>query len=116
MAQFAVLMLAMQQGLLAMRVLPEAELIWLALPFALAALGYPRLRWLGAGVLAILAQWSLATDQNRPVELFSAANHPARVVAEVVSLVDRGKFYVAYDVSIVSTDDLNLVGHRLRLY
>ena len=51
MAQFAVLMLAMQQGLLAMRVLPEAELIWLALPFALAALGYPRLRWLGAGVL-----------------------------------------------------------------
>ena len=116
MAQFAVLMLAMQQGLLAMRVLPEAELIWLALPFALAALGYPHLRWLGAGVLAILVQWSLATDQNRPVELFSAANHPARVVAEVVSLVDRGEYYVAYDVSIVSTDDLNLVGHRLRLY
>jgi len=87
MAQFAVLMLAMQQALLAMRVLPEAELIWLALPFALAALGYPRLRWLGAGVLAILAQWSLATDQNRPVALVSAANHPARVIAEVGALM-----------------------------
>ena len=49
MAQFAVLMLAMQQGLLAMRVLPEAELMWLALPFALADLGYPHLRRLGRG-------------------------------------------------------------------
>ena len=41
----------------------------------------------GAGVLAILAQWPLAIDQNQPVELFSAANHPARVIAEVGTLM-----------------------------
>lgn len=41
----------------------------------------------GAGFLAILAQRSLATDQNRTVELFSAANHPARVIAEVGALM-----------------------------
>jgi hypothetical protein len=57
MALAALTLLLIQRGSLLLPALPNIDLLWLALPAAIAALSYPIIRILGWIVIALLVQF-----------------------------------------------------------
>jgi len=116
MARIALLLLIVQQAVLKLPVLPELWLLWLAMPFALACLGYKSLRVLGVFVLVLIMELSSASSLVSPIALTHSLHSPARVEAKVISLVEQTDEGAAYDISIRKAEKSELVGVRFTAY
>jgi len=116
MARIALLLLIVQQAVLKLPVLPELWLLWLAMPFALACLGYKSLRVLGVFVLVLIMELSSASSLVSPIALTHSLHSPARVEAKVISLVEQTDEGAAYDISIRKAEKSELVGVRFKAY
>ena len=114
MALAALTLLLIQRGSLLLPALPNIDLLWLALPAAIAALSYPIIRILGWIVIALLVQFEQLSVATYPKQLNVHPDQALRVTAEVPSLISRGRYTNRFTADILQAPTPSrLEGHRI---
>ena len=117
MALAALTLLFIQRGSLLIPALPNTDLLWLALPVALAALWYPYTRILGWIVIALLIQFEHLAIATYPKQINAHPDQALRVTAEITSLISRGRYANRFTVDIQKAPAASqLEGHRVQLF
>ena len=117
MALAALTLLLIQRGSLLLPALPNIDLLWLALPAAIAALSYPIIRILGWIVIALLVQFEQLAVATYPKQLNVHPDQALRVTAEVTSLISRGRYTNRFTADILKAPPTSrLEGHRIQLF
>lgn len=117
MALAALTLLSIQQGSLLLPVLPNIDLLWLALPAAIAALWYPSSRILGWIVIALIIQFEQLSVATYPKQLNAYSDQALRVTAKISSLIRHGRYTNSFTADILKAPTATgLIGHRIQLF